>query len=172
LGVNTGKPMFICETLYVEKPSSDLRELLIQFFRGFGIKADLAGYPSKHKKLEFAPGPGFNADAIRIMGPDSYVEYLSQTLGFTPNAKLMLFYDRYTDLETTRCQLLQATLYLAHHTKWNISLRLQNKIVLVRANGALCLGKHPEIWTPQYLKMVKPPYAVVDFNGQPDVVFS
>lgn len=162
--------MSISETLYVETDSS-LREILAQFFCGIGIQADLER-ERKDRVLEFAQGPGFSVDAVRITGPVSYTEYLEQILGFTPTAKLMMFYDRYGSLEAARSRLMQATLYLVYNTPWNLALRFQcEKTVLLRRDGQLLLSNRPDVWTPQRLKIAGSSYTVAELNQQPDVIF-
>jgi hypothetical protein len=156
-----------CETLYVEIEGSHVREVVTQFFCGLGIDTGLDGWLSKHKMLEFAKGPGFSADALRITGPDSYVACVTQLLGFTPTVKVMLFYDRFAYLEPTRSRFLQATMYLVHNTSYNIGLRFQDqKTVLLRVHGQLHLNNCPDVWTPQRLQRVLYPYIVTELNPQ------
>ena len=158
--------MTFSETLYVQMAErADLRELLTRFFRGISLPADLDKCPNRHKRLEFAKGPGFSADAIRIVEPDSYVQALTDILGFTPTAKLMLFYDPYTNQEVTRGLLLRATLSLVRNTAWNIGLRGQNgNTVLLRTGDQLRLSSQTDLWTPQRLKLVKSPYTLTELN--------
>jgi len=157
--------MSISETLYVQ--GADLRELVNTFFNGIGVPPDFHSHPSQHKLLEFAKGPGFSVDAIRIVEPASYVQFLTDTLGFTPTAKLVIFYDPHSLQEATRCLLLRATLSLVQNTPWNIALRLHDaKTVLLLTNGALRLNNQAEVWTPQHLKTLVSPFTVAELNQQ------
>jgi hypothetical protein len=155
--------MNACDTLYVELPDRNLRELLSQFFCGLGIQLSFTGKPSR--VLEYAKGPGFSADAIYISGPQTYVQYLSQTLDFTPNARLMVFYDRYLSYETTRSRLLQAAVYLLYNISWKLGLRLDGeKTVLLRRNDFAYLNSPLDVWTPQQLQMAARRYTIADLD--------
>lgn len=153
--------MTLSETLYVQ--GAGLRELVTTFFNGIGTQPDFHSHPGQHKLLEFAKGPGFSVDAIRIAEPASYVQFLTAHLGFTPTAKLVIFYDPHCQNEATRHLLLCATIYLVQHTPWNIALRLHDaKTVLLRTNGHLRVSD--QVWTPQQLLTFGRPYTVAELN--------